>query len=232
VILAVGEHVRLPRTYRGRDILYWMDRTGLLDERYDTVDDLRRARNVPSPQLVGTAARATLDLGVLSGAGVELVGRLAGVRDGTAMFSGSLRNVCALADLKMNRLLRTIDEWIAAADGPEAGDAPVRYDPTHVPDEPRLTIRLADEKVGAVVWATGLRPDYSWVKLPVCDRKGYLRHAGGVVDAPGLYVLGLTFLRRRKSSLIHGAEDDCNELAAHLALHLGATPGATLRNLR
>ena len=114
VTLAVGEHVRLPRVYRGRDIQYWMDRAGLLDERYDQVDDLNRVRNLPSPQLVGTRERLTLDLNALAAAGVRLVGRLAAVRDGAAMFSGSLRNVCALADLKMNRLLNTIDEWLAA----------------------------------------------------------------------------------------------------------------------
>ena len=116
VTVAVGEHVRMPRTYRGRDIMWWMDRTGRLDERYDEVDDLVRARHVPSPQLVGTPDHADLDLNALTARGAELVGRLAAVRDGTALFSGSLRNVCNLADLKLARLLDTIDAW-AAADG-------------------------------------------------------------------------------------------------------------------
>ena len=218
--LAVGEHVRLPRVYRERDIQYWMDRTGLLDERYDQVDDLNRVRNLPSPQLVGTRERLTLDLNALSAAGVRLVGRLAAVRDGAAMFSGSLRNVCALADLKMNRLLNTVDEWLAAHGEPVAPQE--RLAATRVPDPPCLGVALDDERYGAVVWATGLRPDHSFVQLPVFDRKGRLRHDGGVVGAPGVYVLGLTFLRRRKSSFIHGAEDDCRELSAHLAAYLGA----------
>ena len=225
VTLAVGEHVRLPRVYRERDIQYWMDRSGLLDERYDQVDDLNRVRNLPSPQLVGTRERLTLDLNALSSAGVRLVGRLAGVRDGAAMFSGSLRNVCALADLKMNRLLNTIDEWLESHGEPTAA-APERLAATRVPDPPCLRVALDDGRYGAVVWATGLRPNYSFVQLPVFDRRSQLQHDGGVVVAPGVYVLGLTFLRRRKSSFIHGAEDDCRELSAHLAAYLGATASA------
>ena len=73
--------------------------------RYDAAENIERARRLPSPQLVGTPERATIDLNSLRQAGVELVGRLAGLRDGKAQFSGSLANVCALADLKMNRLL-------------------------------------------------------------------------------------------------------------------------------
>ncbi len=111
VTLSVGEHVRLPRTYRGRDVLWWMDRSGVWDEQYDQVEDLTRARRLPSPQLVGTPERATLDLNALADLGVELVGRWAAVRDGRALFSGGLRNVFALADLKLERLLDTFDDW-------------------------------------------------------------------------------------------------------------------------
>ena len=111
VTLSVGEHVRLPRTYRGRDVLWWMDASGVWDQRYDEVEDLTRARRLPSPQLVGTPERTTLDLNALASMGVELVGRWAAVRDGRALFSGGLRNVFSLADLKMGRLLDTFDEW-------------------------------------------------------------------------------------------------------------------------
>jgi putative flavoprotein involved in K+ transport len=226
VTLAVGEHVRLPRVYRGRDIQWWMHASGVLDQRIEDVDDPDRARRVPSPQLVGTPERATLDLNVLQAQGadgVEVVGRLAGIRDGKAQFSGSLRNVCALADLKMNRLLDSIDEW-AERNGLAAVVGPVgpteRYAPTEVGASPRLSLVLGKD-VRTVIWATGFRPDYSWLHLPVFDRKGELKHDRGVVDAPGLYVLGLPYLRRRKSSFIHGAEDDVRELGAHLAAYLG-----------
>ena len=114
VTLSVGEHVRLPRTYRGRDVLWWMESSGVWNQRYDEIDDLTRARRLPSPQLVGTPERTTLDLNALSAIGVELVGRASAVRDGRALFSGGLRNLFALADLKMERLLDTFDEWARA----------------------------------------------------------------------------------------------------------------------
>lgn len=220
VILAVGEHVRMPRTYRGRDIQWWMDAAGVLDERYDEVDDLERARRVPSPQLIGSPTRATLDLNVLQARGVKLVGRLAGLCGDTLQFSGSLANQCAMADLKQGRLLERFDAWAAAtgmADLLEPGERPP---PTRVPRNPRLSLALNSGEIRCVVWATGFRPDYSWLQVPVLDRKGRLRHDGGVVDAPGLYAMGLTFMRRRKSSFIHGAEDDARELSAHLKAHL------------
>jgi putative flavoprotein involved in K+ transport len=221
VTVAVGEHVRMTRTYQGRDIMFWLDRIGRLDERYDEVDDLVRARRVPSPQLVGTPDRADLDLNALTARGAELVGRLAAVRDGRALFSGSLRNVCNLADLKLARLLDTIDAW-AAQEGLD-GDGIVRSEPTRVPDRPRLAIDLVADGFETVLWATGYRADYSWLHVPVLDRKGELRHDGGVVrDAPGLYRIGLNFLRRRKSTFIHGAEDDVTDLVEHLVAHVGA----------
>src|SRR5690606_8724253 len=111
VTLAVGEHIRMPRVYRGLDIQWWLDAVGILDERYDEVDDIARARRVPSPQLVGSPERATLDLNALIARGVEIVGRLVGVSGGKAQFSGSLRNHCAMADLKLNRLLERFDKW-------------------------------------------------------------------------------------------------------------------------
>ena len=219
VTLSVGEHVRLPRTYRGRDVLWWMDASGLWNQRYDEVDDLTRARSLPSPQLVGTPDRVTLDLNALAASGVELVGRLSAVRDGRALFSGGLVNQCALADLKMNRLLDTFDEW-AVRDGVEAAP-PERFEPTQVPDS-RLWLALTSGEIRTIVWATGFRPDYSWLDVPVLDAKGRLRHDGGIVtDAPGLYAIGLPVLRRRKSTFIHGAEDDARDIVAHLAAYLG-----------
>lgn len=221
VTLAVGEHVRVPRVYRGRDIKWWMDASGVLDQRFDEVDDLVRVRHVPSLQLAGYADRRDIDLNSLTNVGVRLIGRLAGVNGSTLQFSGSLRNVCALADLKMHRLLDTIDAWATAQglDGQVA--APHRYQPTVVEESPPLLIDLARGRIKTIVWATGFRPDYSWLQVPVLDAKGNVRHDGGVVtEAPGLYVMGLPFLRRRKSSLIDGVGDDARDITAHLAARL------------
>jgi putative flavoprotein involved in K+ transport len=215
VLLSVGEHVRLPRTYRGRDVLWWMEASGIWNQRYDEIDDVERARKLPSPQLVGSPQRTTLDLNALSAAGVEIVGRLSAVRDGRALFSGGLRNQFALADLKMNRLLESFDEWAERA----AADAlpPERFEPTRAPNAPRLSLDLASGEIRTIIWATGFKPDYRWLDVPVLDRKGRLQHDGGVLAAPRLYAIGLPVLRRRKSTFIHGAEDDARDIVEHLA---------------
>jgi putative flavoprotein involved in K+ transport len=220
VIVSVGEHVRLPRVYRDRDVLWWMDAAGVWDQRYDEVDDLARARRLPSPQLVGTPERSALDLNALTALGVELVGRLAMVRDGSALFSGGLRNVFSLADLKMNRLLDTFDEWALTSGRDAEFGSPERPAPTSAPPSPRLQLNLRSGEIRSVVWATGFRPDYGWLDVPVVDEKGQLRHEGGVVGAPGLYALGLPVLRRRRSTFICGIEDDARAVTGHLAGYL------------
>jgi putative flavoprotein involved in K+ transport len=207
VTLSVGEHVRLPRTYRGCDIFSWMESVGVLDDRFDAVDDITRARHVPSPQLVGSPDRRAIDLNALAAIGVRIVGRLGLVADGWAQFAGSLPNVCALADLKMNRLLNAIDHWA----GGGRGDRP---EPTRVPADPRLELDLTTGEIRTIVWATGYHPDYSWLDVPVLDRRGQIRHDGGVViGMRGLYLLGTPFLRRRRSTYIHGAVRDSEDIA-------------------
>ncbi len=226
VILSVGEHVRLPRTYRARDVLWWMDSSGVWDQRHDEVEDLTRARRLPSPQLVGTPERTTLGLNELAAMGVELVGRCATVRDGRGLFSGGLRNVCSLADLKLERLLDVFDDWARTAGLDVDMGAAERHAPTEVPRSPRLQVDLRSGEIGTIVWATGFRPDYRWLDVPVLDAKGQLRHDGGVVDSPGLYALGLPVLRRRKSTFIYGIEDDAREVIDHLHGSLNGPPAA------
>ena len=221
VTVAVGAHVRAPRTYRGLDIQRWMDDTGMMDERYDEVDDIVRVRRLPSLQIVGTPTRTTLDLNALTSIGVRLVGRFAGISEGRAQFSGSLRNMCAMADLKLGRLLDAIDEWATQHGLDTQRQPPWRPDPTLVEDSPPLGIDLTIGDIRTIVWATGFRPDYSWLDVPVLDRKGLIRHDGGVVvDSPGMYLMGMPFLRRRKSTLIDGAGADAHDLSAHLTSYL------------
>jgi putative flavoprotein involved in K+ transport len=221
VTLAVGEHIRMPRVYRGRDIQWWMDAAGVLDQRHDQIDDHTRARQVPSLQLAGYPDRRMIDLNALTAIGIRLVGRLAALTDSKALFSGALANQAALSDLKMNRLLDVIDEWAARSGVGADVEPPHRFEPTRIDASPPLSLDLASGEIRTIVWATGFRPDYSWLDVPVLDRKGRVRHKGGVVESPGLYLLGEQFLRRRKSALIDGAGDDARELSAHLASHLG-----------
>jgi len=222
VMLAVGEHIRAPRMYRGKDLQWWMDAAGVLDERYDQVDDIGRARRVPSLQLAGTSDRSTLDLNVLTDLGVVLVGRFAGLADGKAQFAGSLRNMCAMSDLKMGRLLETIDAFARASGLDGTVERAYRLPPTRVADNPPLTMDLARHNIRTIIWCTGYRPDYGWLEVPVLDHKGMIRHDGGITASPGLYLMGAPFMRRRKSTLIDGAGDDAREISAHLASYIGA----------
>jgi len=225
VTLSVGEHIRAPRVYRGKDLEWWMDAAGLLDERYDEMDDIARARRVPSLQLAGTPDRSTLDINALTEIGVKLVGRLGGISEnGKAQFSGSLRNMCALSDLKMGRLLDRIDEWAQKNGFDGAADPPHRLPPTRVEPAPPLGMDLTSGEIKAIIWAIGYRPDYSWLEVPVLDRKGRLRHDGGIVSSPGMYLMGTQFMRRRKSALIDGAGDDARDLSAHLISYLDSRP--------
>ena len=220
VTLAVGEHIRAPRVYRGRDIEWWMDATGVLDERYDEVDDIVRARKVPSLQLTGSPKRKTLDLNALTNMGVKLIGRFSGIQGDKGQFSGSLRNQCVLSDLKMNRLLGTIDEWATENNLDGEVEAPHRLPPTEVENAPPLSLDFTNGGVSTIIWATGFRPDYSWLKVPVFDHKGRISHDGGIVDSPGMYLMGIQFLRRRKSVLLDGAGDDARDLSDHIVSYL------------
>ncbi|MCZ4611618.1 NAD(P)-binding domain-containing protein [Streptomyces sp. Lzd4kr] len=219
VTLAVGEHTRVPRTYRGRDIHWWLDAIGQLDERHDEVDDLTRGRRMLSLQLIGTPERRAVDLNALSALGVRLMGRLAGVSGGLAQMSGSLVNMCVSADLKQGRLLDRLDEWADVhrleCDGPP-GDRPA---PTVVPT-PSNALDLTNGSIRTVIWATGFRPRFPWLDDRFLDRKGQPLHEGGVAKVPGLYVLGFPFTRRRKSGFLDGVGPDAVDLAAHLQGHL------------
>ncbi|HUR73270.1 MAG TPA: hypothetical protein VMZ00_03295, partial [Sporichthya sp.] len=137
--------------------------------------------------------------------------KLAGVTADTLQFAGTLPNVCALADLKLNRLLHAIDTFV--------GGTGERLEPTRVPDAD-LQLSLRSGELRSVVWATGIKPDFSWLDVPVFDRKGRLVHDGGVTRHPGLYVVGLPVLRRRRSTFIAGAAADAADITAHLADYL------------
>lgn len=211
VILSTGEHIRIPRHYRGRDIQWWMDASGLQTTPISEIDDINRVRRLPSLQLTGEADPQFTDLNALQGQGVEITGRLAKVQDGIARFSGALANYCALSDLKMNRLLGTLDDW-AELTGLSGLPAPERFAPTQITEAPRLSLDLRSEGIATVLWATGYRPDHTWIDLPIFDRKGRLVHDEGTI-APGLHVLGLPFMRRRNSALIDGVGADVGHIA-------------------
>lgn len=198
-----------------------MDAIGLLNERITDVDDQERARRLPSLQLIGSSERRDLDLNSLTKLGVVLVGRLVGLRDTHAQCSGSLANLVKSADLKQSRLLDRIDEFAATHEMDGTIGPTTRPEPT--------SLRAASNNLDlrsfrTIVWATGHRPTWPWLDPVlanrVLDKTGWIRHDQGVVDAPGMYILGLPFLRRRSSSFIDGVGADALELTAHLGHYL------------
>jgi putative flavoprotein involved in K+ transport len=213
VTIAVGRHTRLPRRHRGRDILWWLDVMGVLDQRADEVRDLEAARAQPSMQLIGDPDHRTLDLAALGRLGVRLVGRVAAVDGDQVALADDLPATLAAADDKLVRLLGRIDAFAARARLDLPAAAPLEaVAPAAAP--PRLD--LAAEGITSVVWATGFVRRYPWLRVPVLDGRGEIRHHLGVTDSPGLYALGLRFLRRRNSSFLDGVGRDAAALADHI----------------
>jgi putative flavoprotein involved in K+ transport len=215
VTLSAGRHIRVPRRYRGRDIMGWMDHIGLLAQRADPDRDLALARAQPSFQLAGSPEGRDIGLGTLRALGLRVVGRVASAAGGILRLRDDLAETTAAAQHSLDRLLDRIDTAADALDAPsEARPALVALDPT--PPE----IDLAAEGIRSVVWATGYRRDYGWLHVPVLDAAGEIRHRDGITAAPGLYVLGLRFLRRRNSSFLDGVGADAAELAEDIQDHL------------
>jgi putative flavoprotein involved in K+ transport len=219
VTLAVGDHTRAPRRYRGRDIYVWMETSGILDEPPQEGGNLNAARRQPSLQLVGRPDHRDLNLGTLSRRGVHLVGRLAAIDGDKASFSGDLERTTSASHTRMVRLLDRIDACIESR-GLEAPDADwAAREPFFAAGE-SCTVDLQRSRIGSVVWATGYVRRYPWLKVPVLDSRGEIVHRGGVATVPGLFVLGLTFLRRRRSHFIDGCGMDANEIAGHVRSYL------------
>jgi len=215
VILAVGSHIRMPRRYRGRDIMAWLDEMGVLAETANQVQDIQASRRQPSLQLVGSEAGGSLDLQVLQDHGVRIVGRMTGASGHQAYFSDNLAESIGHAECKMHRMLDRIDLHLARLRLISAFPSEPRPPAVAVPRTPRA-VNLRDRGVDTVVWATGYRREYPWLQIPVLDAKGEIIHRGGVTPRPGLYVLGLHFLRRRNSAFLDGVGADAAALTDHI----------------
>jgi len=214
VVISVGRHARLPRRYRGRDIMWWMDQAGVLGQTIDQVHDARSARRAPSLQLSGRGRPVGLD--ALAAGGVRLAGRLVAADGRRLSFADDLPVTIGGAQARMERLLRMIDGYLARRGGEEAGPAdPIP--PFTAPASP-LELDLRRAGISTVIWATGYQPAYPWLRLPVLDRHGQIAHSRGVTSVPGLYVLGLKFQYRRNSTFIDGVASDARFVAAHVMM--------------
>jgi putative flavoprotein involved in K+ transport len=219
VVLSVGDHTRVPRRYRGRDIYAWMETAGILDDPIIEGGNLDAARRQPSLQLVGRPDNRDLDLGILSRQGIRFVGRLEAITGTKVGFSGDLKRTTQSSHTRMVRILDRIDDYIEG----QAFEAPAADAAARIPilaATKSFTLDLRRQGIRSVVWATGYTRRYPWLKVPVLNGQGEIMHRGGVTFSPGVFVLGLTFLRRRRSSFIDGCGLDAEELAPFVKAHL------------
>jgi len=219
VLLSVGRHTRMPRSYRGMDIFWWLQATGRLSRTIDEVPDPARARREPSLQLVGRpggeAGRTDIDLGTLRDIGVELLGRLVSTRGTKAHFAGDLPSTTGSAEAQLRKLLSAVDAHV---------DAHGLASEVLPPDPPaglRLrpgpgSVNLRRAGVRTVLLATGHLPHHPWLRVPVLGPDGVIRQHRGVTPAPGMYVVGQRFQHRRDSSFIDGARHDAHAVVAHI----------------
>ena len=221
VTLSVGRHIRMPRRYRAKDVLWWLDEMGLLDERADDVYDIEASRKQPSLQLVGRPDHRSVDLPGLQERGVRLTGRTIDAEGSEVFFADDLVAQTVAADAKLASLLVRIDEFVARRDLSASVGAAEPFVPFFWPKPAPDRIDLRSEGISTVLWATGFRRRYPWLRVPVLDDRGEIRHRGGLTEAAGLYVLGLQFQRRRKSAFLDGVGPDAVELAVHIATRLG-----------
>jgi putative flavoprotein involved in K+ transport len=221
VTIAVGGHTRVPRRYRGRDVMWWLEQAGFMSEPAGHVHDLARSRRQPSLQLVGRPDHESLDLTVLQDRGVRITGRVVGIDGTNVALADDLVATTAASDAKLAMLLARLDEF-AVRSGVSAEVAPPEpFVPTwtRFVDAP-TAIDLHADGIRSVVWAVGYRRRYPWLSVPVLDGHGEVLHDGGVTPYPGLYILGLRFLRRRNSSFIDGVGHDAAALTEHLWRYL------------
>ncbi len=214
VVLCVGEHRRMLRSYRGRDIFWWMDAVGILDE---PAGERAHRRPPPSMQLIGTPEHRHLDLNSLQDLGVSVVGRMTGVEQGIALVADTLDDHCAASDAALFALLERFEQHALDHDLHAELEPADPVDTTRVPD-PVRSIDL--DSVTTIVWATGFTPSFEFLDPDWLDERGAVRHDLGIGCTPGLYVTGVPYARRTSSNFISGVGDDAAAIADHLAAAL------------
>ncbi|MBN8185909.1 NAD(P)-binding domain-containing protein [Salipiger thiooxidans] len=219
VTLAVGRHVRTPRRYRGREIFSLLSGSGFLEEPRPANADPRQLMALPSLQLTGAGGGGALGLETLAAMGVRLVGRALGAGEGVVRLDPALAPEIEAAERRRHRILRHVDAHIDAAGLRLPPDAAAWRAP-ELPGSGPDRLDLAAAGIRTVIWATGFRRSYPWLHLPVLDAAGELQTQGGVTAVPGLYALGLPFMRHRASAFIHGVGRDAEALAPLIAAGL------------
>jgi putative flavoprotein involved in K+ transport len=218
VVVSSGKHARAVRRYRGRDLWWWLDQTGSLDQTVDEVDDIDAARRTPSLGLTGAHGGSDIDLGLLERSGVSIGGRLIGVSASKVEFDTNLGYDVARSDERLWHLLDRFDDWARQAGIEDGLEFPYRPLPVRLANPLSGDFDLAQAGIRTILWATGYRESYPWLEVPVVGPGGGIEQDRGVTAVPGLYVLGLRFQWRRGSHFLDGVGRDAEFLAARISV--------------
>jgi putative flavoprotein involved in K+ transport len=213
VYLSVGRHTRLPRRYRGRDLIWWLSALGI-----DQTTVEARGPSRLLPVITGAYGGHTIDFRRFAADGMTLLGRLAAARDGVLDFAPDLAESLANGDALYATFLDMVDAHVGhhGLNMPEDPAArAVLPDPLCL-SQPIRRLNLRTDGIGAVVWATGYGVDFGWIDVPVLDARGEPVHTRGITAVPGMYFLGLQWLSRMSSSFLSGVGDDAAVLARHI----------------
>jgi putative flavoprotein involved in K+ transport len=213
VYLAVGEHTRMPRRYRGQDLTWWFGALRL----FDMTPEQRTIR--VNPSITGAYGGHTIDFRRFATDGITLLGRVIAARDGVLDIAPGLAENLANGDLYYKTFLDMMDAHVAQHGLDLPGDPAARATP---PDPPCVTaplrrLDLAAEQISAVIWATGYGVDFGWIDIDILESRGDPVHRGGITGVPGLYFLGLQWLSKMHSAFLSGVDDDATVLADHIA---------------
>ena len=211
VFLACGRCVWVPRRMDGRDAVWWMAESGYLDRTPDLLPS-PAARLLGNPQATGHDGGRDLNYRVLHDLGVELLGRYAGADGSTLHFEDDLAASVDFGDARLLDLLNFIK-----ADCARKGTTPPTFDmPTPLRIKTRTELDVAQDGIASVIWTSGYRPDYGWVKLPVFDGMGFPEQRDGCTTVPGLYFMGVHWMRKNKSPILYGVGEDAGVVAQHI----------------
>lgn len=215
VYLSVSSSSRIPRRYRNKDITWWLNVVGFFDR---TVDQLPspKAKFAASAHSTGKDGGHTINLYQFAKDGVVLLGHIKNMQEDQIIMVPDLKENLAKADKDEADFVKQIDEYIekTGLDAP-LDTLPKLNDGFEV--EKILTLNLKTSGITSVIWATGYKFNFNFVKLPIFDQDGFPLQKRGVTEYPGLYFVGLPFLHTFKSGLLAGVGDDAAYVAAQIS---------------
>jgi putative flavoprotein involved in K+ transport len=214
VHLCVGSAPRTARRYRGKDVVAWLDQMGYYDMPIHEHPLKERVRAKANHYVTGRDGGHDIDLRKFAKEGMELYGRLVGIKGTVLQFGSDLRANLDGADAVSESIKDSIDRFIES----RRLDAPTepRYFPVYRPAEDRLSLDLEGTNVTSAIFSTGYRSDYRWVEVPVFDGTGYPAHERGVTGVDGLYFVGLPWLYTWGSGRFSGVAADSEYLAERI----------------